>query len=795
MSDNPEKKKLTMKEKLRLKKEKTKLENKNNNNEIKEFVPTQKTEPQPSIPQSSTQQSVYQNQTHAQQQTPQNQYYYNQQQHPNQMAYNNYYIQNPMMIQNLQYMNIDEFHQMFEDKKISIEIYSKFFETILANMIIRKKSSLHMNNNFNFEDYNSWERSLINNQTKRYWYNYFLYHAVNTQINKEMLAKCLQFLDFEQIDRIIQTYRINSLHYIEKYFKNNPDEKKKKLLEIEEYIKQINDFLNDKLDKIERSQNYNNYNQYNDYNEEMEFIDDKKMKKKKKKKPQPQQPPKKLKVKEKKKKTFNKQEEVIDVNELLQEQEKKVEEKGERAKLNLFNRNKEPLNIIFIGHVDCGKSTICGNILVKSGKVNELEIKKFQQEAQDKDRESWFLAYIMDLNEEERSKGKTVEVGRATFETKNKRFTILDCPGHEKYLINMLSGAAQADVASLVISAKPGEFESGFEKNGQTKEHAMLAKALGVQRLVIVVNKMDLVDWSKERFDYIQNNLGDFLKNNCGYEEKDIFWTIISGLHGTNLDKRMDSSLAPWFYGQSLFETLDSLPKIEKNAKPFLRIPLLDKYKDQGNCMVFGKIESGVVKSNMKCTLMPSQKEVEVAKIFDNDDNPMLFAEPGENVKLQLKGCELEEIKRGYVICGQQFWCNVSQEFIAEIKVLELNNTQIFNEGFTLIMHLHTVLQEVTVKKIKKRIDVDGNEDKEFRKKKIRKLQSQERGEIILRTEVPICLEKYEEFSELGRFTLRKDNNTIAIGRITKYKPFDRELLEYTNFFMYEKNNQGNKKQ
>jgi len=340
-------------------------------------------------------------------------------------------------------------------------------------------------------------------------------------------------------------------------------------------------------------------------------------------------------------------------------------------------------------------------------------------------------------------------------------------------------------VAALVISAKPGEFESGFEKNGQTKEHAMLAKALGVQRLVIVVNKMDIVGWRKDRFDYIKNNLGPFLVENCGYEEKDIFWTIISGLHGLNMDKKIPQETAPWFYGDSLFDTLDNLPKIEKNAKPFLRIPLLDKYKDQGN-MVFGKIESGIIKSGMACVLMPIMKEITVVKIYDNDDKQMLFAEPGENIKLQVKGIELEEIKRGFVICGQQFWVNVSQEFIAEIRVLELLPTQIFNEGFTLIMHLHTLLEEVTVKKIKSRVDKEGNEDKEFRKKRIRKLQSQDRGTVILKTKGPICLEKYKEFSELGRFTLRKDNNTIAIGTITKFKPFDPELLKFNNFFLYD---------
>lgn len=132
------------------------------------------------------------------------------------------------------------------------------------------------------------------------------------------------------------------------------------------------------------------------------------------------------------------------------------------------------------------------------------------------------VAYLMDINEEEREKGKTVEVGRATFETLHKRFTILDCPGHRNYVQNMISGAAQADVACLIISAKPGEFEAGFEKDGQTREHAMLAKFLGARYLIVAINKMDTVNWDEERFDYIKKNITPFLISSCDYQENQI---------------------------------------------------------------------------------------------------------------------------------------------------------------------------------------------------------------------------------------------------------------------------------
>ncbi|EPS65067.1 hypothetical protein M569_09712, partial [Genlisea aurea] len=182
---------------------------------------------------------------------------------------------------------------------------------------------------------------------------------------------------------------------------------------------------------------------------------------------------------------------------------------------------KRHLNVVFIGHVDAGKSTIGGQTLFLSGQVDERTIQKYEKEAKDKNRESWYMAFIMDTNEEERVKGKTVEVGRAHFETEATRFTILDAPGHKSYVPNMISGASQADIGVLVISARKGEFETGYEKGGQTREHVQLAKTLGVTKLIVVVNKMDesTVKWSKERFDEIKLKMESFLKSS-GYNVK-----------------------------------------------------------------------------------------------------------------------------------------------------------------------------------------------------------------------------------------------------------------------------------
>ncbi|KAM7525245.1 hypothetical protein LguiA_015147 [Lonicera macranthoides] len=269
---------------------------------------------------------------------------------------------------------------------------------------------------------------------------------------------------------------------------------------------------------------------------------------------------------------------------------------------------KRHLNVVFIGHVDAGKSTTGGQILFLSGQVDDRTIQKYEKEAKDKSRESWYMAYIMDTNEEERVKGKTVEVGRAHFETETSRFTILDAPGHKSYVPNMISGASQADIGVLVISARKGEFETGYEKGGQTREHVQLAKTLGVSKLLVVVNKMDdhTVGWSKERYDEIESKMTPFLKSSGYNVKKDVLFLPISGLMGANMKTRIDKSVCPWWSGPCLFEALDAveLPPRDPNG-PF-RMPIIDKFKDMGTT-VMGKVESGSLREGDGLVIMPNK--------------------------------------------------------------------------------------------------------------------------------------------------------------------------------------------
>ena len=207
------------------------------------------------------------------------------------------------------------------------------------------------------------------------------------------------------------------------------------------------------------------------------------------------------------------------------------------------------MNIVFIGHVDAGKSTMGGNLLYLCGMVDKRTMEKYEREAKEAGRESWYLSWALDSTPQERAKGKTVEVGRAYFETDSRRYTILDAPGHKTYVPHMISGAAQADVAVLVISARKGEFETGFEKGGQTREHIMLVKTAGVSKIVVAINKMDesTVMWDKARYDEIINKITPFIKA-AGYNPKtDVTFIPVSAQTGINLKDRLDKKVVPWY--------------------------------------------------------------------------------------------------------------------------------------------------------------------------------------------------------------------------------------------------------
>lgn len=428
---------------------------------------------------------------------------------------------------------------------------------------------------------------------------------------------------------------------------------------------------------------------------------------------------------------------------------------------------REHLNVIFIGHVDAGKSTLSGSILYHTGQVDRRAIEKYEREAKDKNRESWFLAFILDTTDEERTKGITVEVGRATFETKNRRFTILDAPGHKNYVPNMIAGAAQADVGVLVISARKGEFETGFEKGGQTREHALLAKTLGVRVLIVVVNKMDepTVKYSKERYDDIVTKLTPFLKSSGYNTAKHVHFIPISGLSGGNVKDRFPAGACPWYDGPSLLEVLDAVNVGGRDAEGPLRIPVLDKYSDRG-LIVMGKVESGTAREGQKMLIMPQKVECVVDTLYINDME-VRTAKPGENVKLKIKGCKDEDVLRGFVLCDLERPIIPVRQFEAQVMLLELEAHSLFTAGYSAILHVHTAQEEVTVKKLVAEVDKKTGEAK-VGAPAPKFMKSGGFCIAVLETTQAVCVEKFEAMQQLGRFTLRDGTRTIAIGKILR---------------------------
>jgi len=430
-------------------------------------------------------------------------------------------------------------------------------------------------------------------------------------------------------------------------------------------------------------------------------------------------------------------------------------------------RKKEPVNIVFCGHVDAGKSTIGGQLMFLTGQVDKRTLEKYQNEAREKSRESWYLSWALDTNEEERDKGKTVEVGRAWFETEKKHFIILDAPGHKCFVPNMIGGAAQADIAILVISARKGEFETGFERGGQTREHAMLVKTAGVRYLVVLINKMDdpTVNWDHQRYEEIKDKLTPYLKK-CGFKPgEDTVFMPCSGMSGAFLKEYPSEHIVSWYKGPTFIEYLDNIPSFNRSIDGPLRMPIVERYKEMGT-IVMGKIESGCCRVGDKCLLMPNRTRVEVTNIYYEDietDSCVC----GENVRLKLKNVEEEEISSGFILCDtQQDPCGVGRVFDAQVAILE--HKSIICPGYSAVLHIHAAVAEVQLKKLITLIDRKTGDRTQEHPRFIKQDQVAIARFELSQSGQAICMEPFKHFPQLGRFTLRDEGRTVAVGKVLK---------------------------
>ncbi|XP_065080532.1 eukaryotic peptide chain release factor GTP-binding subunit ERF3A [Ochlerotatus camptorhynchus] len=433
------------------------------------------------------------------------------------------------------------------------------------------------------------------------------------------------------------------------------------------------------------------------------------------------------------------------------------------VKVEESKSKKEHVNVVFIGHVDAGKSTIGGQIMSLTGMVDKRTLEKYEREAREKSRESWYLSWALDTNQEERDKGKTVEVGRAYFETEKKHFTILDAPGHKSFVPNMIGGAAQADLAVLVISARKGEFETGFDRGGQTREHAMLAKTAGVKHLVVLVNKMDdpTVNWDVERYNECKDKILPYLKKLGFNPTKDLTFMPCSGITGMGIKEQIDESICPWYRGPAFIPFIDELPSLNRKTDgPFI-MPIVDKYKDMGTVLM-GKVESGTARKGINLLVMPNRTQVSVDQLW-SDDEEVTAVGPGENVKIKVKGIEEEDVSPGFVLCDASNPIKTGKIFDAQVVILE--HKSIICAGYSAVMHIHCAAEEITVKALICLVDKKSGDKSKTRPRFVKQDQV-----AIMRIECSglICLEQFKLFPQMGRFTLRDENKTIAIGKVLK---------------------------
>ncbi|KAK2890237.1 HBS1-like protein isoform X1 [Channa argus] len=436
-----------------------------------------------------------------------------------------------------------------------------------------------------------------------------------------------------------------------------------------------------------------------------------------------------------------------------------------KAELERRQGGKTLLNLVVIGHVDAGKSTLMGHLLYLLGNVNKRTMHKYEQESKKVGKASFAYAWVLDETGEERDRGVTMDVGMTKFETNSKVVTLMDAPGHKDFIPNMITGAAQADVAVLVVDASRGEFEAGFEAGGQTREHALLVRSLGVTQLAVAVNKMDQVNWQQERFQEIVSKLGHFLKQ-AGFRESDVFYIPTSGLSGENLTTRSSvSQLTSWYSGTSLLEQIDAFKAPQRSVNKPFRLCVSDVFKDQGSGFcVTGKIEAGYIQTGDRILAIPPNETCTVKGITLHNE-ALDWAAAGDHVSLTVTGMDIIKINVGCVFCDPKEPIRACTRFRA--RILLFNIEVPVTQGFPVLLHYQTVSEPATIRKL---ISVLHKSSGEVLKKKPKCLSKGMNAIVEIQTQRPVSLELYKDYKELGRFMLRYVGSTIAAGVVTEIK-------------------------
>lgn len=419
--------------------------------------------------------------------------------------------------------------------------------------------------------------------------------------------------------------------------------------------------------------------------------------------------------------------------------------------------NKEHLNLIITGHIDNGKSTTMGHFLMDLGVVDERTIQQHAEESEKTGKGDTFkYAWVMDNIKDERERGITIDLAFQKFETPKYFFTLIDAPGHRDFIKNMITGASEADCAVLVLSAKEGECDTAVAPGGQAREHAFLLKTLGVNQLIVAINKMDDSNYSEDAYKKAKEKAEKLIKS-VGYKAENVPILPISGWKGDNLVKK--STNMGWWKGKTLLEAFDDFTVPEKPIGKPLRVPIQDVYSITGvGTVPVGRVETGKMKANDKIIVMPSGATGEI-KSIETHHQQMESAQAGDNIGFNLRGIEKKDIKRGDVMGTPDNPPKVAKEFRAQIIVI--HHPTALAPGYTPVMHCHTAQVAATITEFEAKINPASGAVEEQNPKFLKVGDS---AIVKIRPVRPTPIETFQEFPEMGRFALRDMGATIAAG-------------------------------
>jgi elongation factor 1-alpha len=426
-------------------------------------------------------------------------------------------------------------------------------------------------------------------------------------------------------------------------------------------------------------------------------------------------------------------------------------------------KDKVHVSLVVIGHVDAGKSTTTGHLIYKCGGIDERTLDKFRKEAELLGKGSFCFAWALDNLKAERERGITINISLTQFETDKYHYTIIDAPGHRDFIKNMITGTSQADCAVLVISSQAGEFEAGIAKEGQTKEHALLAYTLGVKQMVVAVNKMDhpSTGYKEERFNEIQSEAKNFLKA-AGYKPENIPFVPVSGWTGENLTDKTDKM--PWYKGECLIKTLDGIEAPKRPTDLPLRLPINDVFKISGvGTVPVGRVETGLIKPGMMIHFAPSNFQSE-CKTVEMHHEILPEAGPGDNIGFNVRNVSVKDIKRGFVASDFNNTPAGQAEKITA-QVIIMNHPNQISAGYSPVIDCHTAHIACRFDKLLEKIDKRTGKVTEAEPKS---LKNGEAAMVELIPNKPLCAETYKEFPPLGRFAVRDMKQTVAVGVIKK---------------------------